>query len=137
MFPGDILQEAVQEELSQYASTLTKLVGRFTQNGDDLDSVIEVITVFKSPHSEVQAMANSFADVLRPRRTVYGVKQGVAARDTLYTDAEGAAYKRYGMDKTAAVLVRPDQHIAGVFEMSEGGLQTLDKFLSRFLIPAQ
>lgn len=110
---------------------------RFTRNGDDLDSVIEAVSVFRSPHSDAQNMTSRFADVLRPRRTVYGVKQGYAARDTLYTDAEGAAYKHYGVNNAAAVLIRPDQHVAGVFEMSVDGVEALDKFLSRVLLPAQ
>lgn len=137
MFPGDVQQETVLKQLSQCADTLTSLVKRFTKDGEDLDSVIETVTVFKSAHSDVQNMVNSFAEVLRPRRTVYGVKQGYAARDTLYTDAEGAAYEKYGIDGSAAVLVRPDQHVAGVFEMTTAGVQKMDTFLSRVLVAAK
>lgn len=130
-----MLQETSRTQLSEYADSLTELVKRFTRNGDDLDSVIEVVTVCKSPHSDVQNMLNSYAEVLRPRRTVYGVQQGYAARDTLYTDAKGVAYEHYGIEGSAAVLVRPDQHIAGVFEIAAKGLQKIDKFLSRVLVP--
>ena len=137
MFPGDVLQETVQMDLSVYTDGLTQFVKRFMKDGDDLDSVIEVVTVFNNPHSDVQNMMSSFAEVLRPRRTVYGVKQGYAARDTLYTDAEGVAYKHYGIDGAAAVLIRPDQHVAGVFEISDAGLQKMDKFLSRVLVPIE
>lgn len=137
VFPGDVVDGTIQEKLSAYTADLTKFVKRFTRGGNDLDSVIEVITVFKSPHSDVQNVMNSFEDVLRPRRTVYGVKQGYAARDTLYADVDGAAYVRHGVDDAAAVLVRPDQHVAGVFEMNNAGLQKMDKFLSRVLVPVQ
>lgn len=137
MFPGDVREETAEAALSQYVNGLSKLVSRFTRNGDDLDSVIEVITVFKTPHIDIQNMLQGFAEVLRPHKTVYGVKQGYPARDTLYADAQGVAYEKYGVQITAAILVRPDQHVAGVFEMSDDGLQAMDKLLSRVLVPAQ
>lgn len=127
----------MRKNLSTFDEPLLELVKRFTKADDDLDAMIEVITVFKGPWGDVQARANEFDEVLRPRRSDFGIKRCHPARDTLYADSTGDAYERYGIAKDAMILVRPDQYVAGVYEMSGEGVKLVESFLERILVPAE
>lgn len=77
---------------------------------------------------------------------VYGVRRALdwltLAFDTLFSDEEsyhdghGRAYDGYGIDPAVGcvVVVRPDQHVSGVFAMDNGGFSGIAAFFDRFML---
>lgn len=132
VFPGDVGKGDIQSLLKEYSSFLGRVIERYTPSGDT-DSVMEVLSVVKTPYQSVQDMGNQFDEILRPRRTLHGVEKCYTATDTLYSDDSGTAYEAYGVDR-AVILLRPDQHVAGVFSMDEEGVDMMDRFLERIFL---
>lgn len=136
VFPGDIRQEDRKKALLNLAEKLGGPKGpasRFTPKGEDIDSVIETLTVVQSPHKVVQAESITWPSILVPQKKPYGVR----AVDTLYCDEEswhdghGHAYEGYGIDPAvgAVVIVRPDQYVSAVY-----GLEDFDLICKRHVL---
>jgi phenol 2-monooxygenase len=139
VFPGDVRKADRKEALLELASQLDSAKGpshRYTPPGEDIDSVIETITVLQTPHKDVQAESLSWPTVLVPEQKPYNVK----AVDTLYSDEEswhdghGHAYEGYGIDPAvgAVVLVRPDQYVSAVYGLED--FQSIASFFAKFML---
>ena len=138
VFPGDVRQSRVQERLQTLGDKLNRLVRRYTPAGEDVDSVIQVLTVFATPRLDVEKQ--KLPAILKPEKSPYGVtgakstihvdmktdiKYVVIAWDTVFADdkshhtGDSKTYIGYGINAAAdvgcAVLVRPDQYVAGVW----------------------
>lgn len=96
---------------------------RYTPKDADIDTVIETLTVFATPHQHIQKIDLSLPSILVPERKPYGVR----AYDTLYSDepshhdGDGRAYEGYGVDpkKGCVIITRPDQHVSGIYAMDD------------------
>lgn len=139
VFPGDVRDSDRLAAYTKLGEDLTALSTKYTPKGEDSDAVIQTLTVFDSPHKDVQYMAAKLPAVYMPRRKPWGVR----AFDTAFTDEDTyhngpcAAYKGYGIDPNvgAVVVVRPDQYVSGVFGMDEG--EKITQFFDRFMIQQQ
>lgn len=93
------------------------IVARITSKEADIDSVLDIRAVLQAPHRDVNVA--DLHPLLRPAKGRFGLTDAeklfsaVTAADDFYT--------RRGIDRDqgAAVLVRPDQFVAGVFALSE------------------
>lgn len=71
VFPGDVRKQAVKERLQSVCEKLNGLIRRFTPVGMDIDSVIQVLSVFASPRLDVEK--KSLPEILKPKKSPYGV----------------------------------------------------------------
>jgi phenol 2-monooxygenase len=113
----------------------TSPVRLFTPKEAPSDSVVETLTIFATPHRDIQLLQASLPDVLVPKR-----KYGVRAFDTLFVDepsfhdGDGRAYEGYGIGaEGCVVVVRPDQHVAGVFGLE--AYEEVKGFFEGFMVP--
>lgn len=136
IFPGDVRESDALDALTNLGNQLQTIVQKYNSKDADLDEVIQVLTVFKTAHREIQYLAQSLPEVLIPRRKPYNIR----AFDTLYCDepshhdGDGKAYAGYGIDPSfgCVVVCRPDQHVSGVFGMSQG--KDIAAFFDRFMV---
>lgn len=74
VFPGDLRKPAVVERLQAACSKLdgpTGIIRRYTPAGMDIDSVVQILTVFASPRLDVEKQ--SLPEILKPKKSPYGV----------------------------------------------------------------
>ncbi|GAA5828717.1 hypothetical protein JCM11251_005849 [Rhodosporidiobolus azoricus] len=138
LFAGDVRKPDQREKLEQVAAYFDSPSGplrTYTPKGDDLDSVIELITVISNPRTSVEP--NNFPEVLWPTKKPWGSR----AYDKLYADDSGPVtpnergeiYKNLQISpKGCLVVVRPDQTVSLVCGLDDA--QQIGKFFSRFLI---
>ncbi|GAA5887203.1 hypothetical protein JCM5296_004561 [Sporobolomyces johnsonii] len=140
LFAGDVREASQKEKLEKVAAYLDSPSGplrTYTPASDDLDSVIEVLTVISNPRISIEP--NAFPDVLWPPKQPYGSR----AYDKLYADdsspvtpeVQGRIYEKLGIDKQKGcmVVVRPDQTVALVVGLEDA--QQIGDFFARFLVP--
>jgi 2-polyprenyl-6-methoxyphenol hydroxylase-like FAD-dependent oxidoreductase len=91
-------------------------VGRYTPDGGDLDSVIEVIAICQQAHSELSVAG--LPSLLMPRKGRYGL---IDYEKIFCPDCKHGAdvFDLRGIDRTrgALIVVRPDQHVAHVLPL--------------------
>ncbi|BGP32394.1 hypothetical protein JCM10296v2_004175 [Rhodotorula toruloides] len=140
LFAGDVREQEQKGKLEQVAAYLDTPDGpirRYTPRNDDLDSVIEVLTIISNPRISVEP--NAFPAILWPARKPYGSR----AYDKLYADdsspvtpnVRGEIYKNLGIDpKTGCItVVRPDQTVSLVCALDEH--EQIGDFFAQFMIP--
>ncbi|KAJ9097812.1 hypothetical protein QFC19_006680 [Naganishia cerealis] len=121
LFPGDIRKTSVADRLQSVCKKLDGeggIIRRYTRTGD-IDSVIQILTVFATPRLDIEKLP--LPEILKPKSSPYGVP----AWDTIFADdkshytGNSNTYIGYGIkadrDIGCAVLVRPDQYVAGVW----------------------
>ncbi|GAA5910515.1 hypothetical protein JCM6882_008543 [Rhodosporidiobolus microsporus] len=138
-FAGDV-REPVQrqklERVAEYFDLPSGPLRLYTPAGEDLDSLIELITVISNPRITVEP--NDFPEILWPKKNPWGSR----AYDKLYADdsspvtpdQRGEIYKNLQIaPEGCLVVVRPDQTVSLVCGLEEP--QQIGAFFSRFLIP--
>lgn len=136
IFPGDVRESASLDHLVTLGKQLETMAKKYTPKDGALDDVIQVLTVFKTPHRDIQYLSQSLPEVLTPRRKPYNI----LAFDTLFVDepshhdGDGKAYAGYGIDPAfgCVVIARPDQHVSAVFGMSQG--EDIAAFFDKFMV---
>lgn len=139
VFPGDVRNADRLQAYNALGEDLEQLSKTYTPKDADPDAVIQTLTVFDSPHKDVQYLAGKLPSVYLPRRKPWNIR----AFDTAFTDEDTyhdgpcAAYKGYGIDPNvgAVIVVRPDQYVSGVFPMDGG--KDIAAFFDRFMIQQQ
>ncbi|GAA5893603.1 hypothetical protein JCM8208_000839 [Rhodotorula glutinis] len=142
LFAGDVREPQQRIRLEQAAAYLDSPAGplrTFTPVDDDLDSVIEVLTVVSNPRTSVEP--NAFPDVLWPPKKPFGSR----SYNKLYADDSspvtphdrGEIYKHLGIDPQTGcvVVVRPDQVVSLVCALDDIG--DVGSFFSQFMVPQQ
>lgn len=106
-------------------------VRRFTPEGAELDSVIEVVGVLQGDHRLVDVGA--LPEMLLPRKGRFGL---VDYEKAYAADLRGGidVFEMRGVDRErgAVVVVRPDQYVAGVWGL--GARRELAGFFGGFLV---
>lgn len=139
VFPGDVRKQDRLDAYTKFGEELGDIVKKYTPKDADPDAVIQTLTVFDSPHKDVQYLAGKLPSVYLPRRKPWNIR----AFDTAFTDEDTyhdgpcAAYKGYGIDPAvgAVIVVRPDQYVSGVFPLE--GAKDIGEFFDRFMIAQQ
>lgn len=142
VFPGDIRNETNRKAYQRLGEALGSKSGpavKYTPKGEDLDSVIQTLSVFATPHKEVQYAAPSFPSIYQPTHKPYGVKDfdSLYCDEPSFHDGDGKAYTGYGIDPTVGciVVVRPDQHVSGVYGMEDAN--EISGFFDSFMLAPQ
>jgi len=123
---------AIAELCRQLTEGPEALLPRYTPDGADPDSVIDLRAVFQTGHRQMRL--ENLPAALLPAKGRYGLVD----YEKVYS-ATGAAgsdiYDMRGIDRTrgALVVLRPDQHVAQVLPLS--GVQELGAFLAGFMLP--
>lgn len=100
-----------------------------TPNSAPIDSIIEVLTIHTSDRNTVDAVI--LPDIFHPWRKGKGHQYWrMFARDN---DAGDDIYKAFGIDQEVgcAVVVRPDQHVAYIGELSD--LESIGRYFESIL----
>jgi phenol 2-monooxygenase (NADPH) len=147
VFSGDIRDEKQKLAVEDLASKLGEMQKRFTPPAQDIDSVIDILTVSATPRAEVELA--DYHPVLRPMTTRYhqpnsgGSGKKALSQDysKVFTDEletwhDGPcnAYKTYGVPASGAVVVlRPDSYVALLVGLADAELVT--RFFEKCLLP--
>ncbi|KAL7008266.1 hypothetical protein EMMF5_001995 [Cystobasidiomycetes sp. EMM_F5] len=111
VFPGNIASPDALAKYQKFGQNLTSKEGpirMYTPKAEDMDAVIQVLTIFSTHHREVQYMAQSLPEVFVPRTRPYGVQ----SYDTLFSDepshhdGHGRAYEGYGISQETGAVQR-------------------------------
>jgi len=105
---------------------------RYTGEGADIDSVIDVRAVFQWGHRDVTI--EQLPELLRPRKGRLGLKDYEKA----FCAKPNSPYDLFALrgidsEQGCVIIIRPDQHVAGVLPIEDhGGLST---FFARVMLP--
>ena len=113
---ADASGETLRELMDVLATSETSPIRRFTPDGADIDSVIDVRAVFQQWHRDLKV--EELPSLLLPRKGRFGLIDYEKA----YTpDLKNGPdiFKLRGIDREegAIVVVRPDQHVANVLPL--------------------
>lgn len=124
IFAGDLREKASKESLDQVAAYLDSAKGplrSYTPQGDDIDSVIEVLTIMSNDRISIEP--NDFPDILWPAKGQHGIRdyEKIYADSGTYFAGHGHIYENLGIDPKAGciVVVRPDQYVSLVCRIVE------------------
>lgn len=103
---------------------------RYTPNGAEPDSIIDVRAIFQQNHHDLDYAA--MPSLLKPKKGRYGLTdyEKVFAAD----HRQGDIFDMRGIDREQGclIIVRPDQHVAHVLPLD--GFEALAQFFDRILI---
>ncbi len=107
---------------------------RYTPQGHDIDSVIDVRAVFQQPHRDVQGMP--IPELLRPPKGIHELRD---YEKIFCPDFEGGenVFDLRGVDRAMGclVIVRPDQYVANILPLD--AYHDLAGFFEQFMTPPQ
>jgi len=107
-------------------------IKRYTPQGCDIDSVIDVRAIFQNAHQKVQL--DSLPDLLLPAKGRYGL---IDYEKVFCPDHKNGPdiFDQRGIDRArgALLIIRPDQFIGAVQPI--GDVDALADYFGRFLIP--
>ncbi len=108
-----------------------ELLHRFTPEGADIDSVIDLRAVFQTPHREMRIEA--LPALLRPKKGRYGLVDYEKAFCPAVTGPD--IFDLRGIDRAqgALLVLRPDQYVAQVLPLD--AVDAVADFFDRILIP--
>jgi phenol 2-monooxygenase len=146
-FCGDVREPSCAREMQQLGDYLSSdLLPRFTPAEQDVDSVIDVLTVAATPRAEFELA--DFHQALRPHTTKHHRKTAdgryntsqdyhkVFVDDTTYHQGHGRAYEKYGVATQygTLVLIRPDGYVSLLVRARDH--TQLGAFFEKVLLPA-
>ncbi|OOY18121.1 FAD-dependent monooxygenase [Thioclava sp. DLFJ4-1] len=107
------------------------LIHRFTPEGADIDSVIDLRAVFQTPHRKMRIEA--LPALLRPKKGRYGLVDYEKAFCPAVTGPD--IFDLRGIDRAqgALLVLRPDQYVAQVLPLD--AVDAVADFFDRILIP--
>jgi phenol 2-monooxygenase (NADPH) len=128
---ADTSSKRLRELAAFLAASPNSPIRRFTPDGADIDSVIDVRAVFQQPHREVEV--DALPPLLLPRKGRFGLidyEKVFCADSKLGPDI----FEQRGIDRTqgAMVVVRPDQYVSNVLPLD--ARDELTAFFGRILL---
>ncbi|KAK4046534.1 hypothetical protein OIV83_005986 [Microbotryomycetes sp. JL201] len=137
IFAGDVRNADQRQRLDKVAAYLDSTIGplrKHTPASEDVDSVIETLTIISNPRISVEP--NAFPDILWPAKGPHGVRdyEKIYADDDSWFSGHGHAYDNLGIDKQRGclVVVRPDQFVSLTCDLDE--YQRLGDFFDQVLL---
>lgn len=107
------------------------LLARFTPEGQDIDSVIDLRVVFQTAHQDMRV--DDLPDLLLPRKGRYGlIDYEKAFCPDLKRGPDIFDMRRIDRDKGALLIVRPDQFVSQVLPLN--GFEQTSAFFDRFML---
>ena len=104
---------------------------KYTPAGADIDSVIDVYSVFQQQDLALENLPGSLDPVLQPQKGKFGLRD---YEKVFQTDAGHDIFSQRGIDRERGcmVIVRPDQHIGALLPLTDQ--VGLAQFFARFMI---
>jgi phenol 2-monooxygenase (NADPH) len=105
-------------------------VRKYTRQGEDIDAVIDVRTVFQQAHRELAV--ETIPALLLPRKGRYGLRD---YEKMFCPDTKNDIFAMRGIDRDAGcmVVVRPDQYVAQVLPLD--AYEQLAAYFDGFMLP--
>ena len=109
------------------ANSESSPVKKYTPEGADIDSVIDVYAVFQQQDLTIE----NLPDYLWPAKGKYGLRD---YEKIFHADADKDIFEQRGIDRASGcmVVVRPDQHIANILPLNAH--DELSDFFDEFMI---
>ena len=134
IFAGDLRIPEQLSRMNKAASGIRQIVKSYTPTGQDIDSVIEVVTIHSAPRISIGLL--ELDEIYHPWDDTKGWDYGkVFVDDESHHQGFANAYKQYGIDreKGCFVVCRPDQHV-GCKGQLQGLRRMLDDYFRDILI---
>lgn len=149
-FCGDLLNSSQRSRIDAFATYLqNKLLPRYTPAGQDVDHVIDFLTISSSPRQTCEL--KDYPTILHPFTTRWHQEgsgsdgKGKATSqdywkiftdDDSYHSGHGHAYEKYGLDseRGAVIIVRPDGYVSLLVELED--TDRIDAFFAGCMLPA-
>jgi len=130
-FEGTVEPDAVWRLCENLSNEATSPILRFTPQGADIDSVIDLRVIFQSGHRELDR--RKLHPLLLPQKGCYGLidHEKVFCPD-LKTGPDIFDLRAIDRNRGCLVVVRPDQYIAQVLPLH--ALEALNSYFTGFLI---
>lgn len=111
------------------------LVPRYTPQGEDPDSIIDVRAVLQQSRKEIAI--TELPSLLLPHKGKFGIQdyEKVFSDEESYNFGKGDIYKTREIDKGegCVVIVRPDQYVSGILPLGHEGFEKLRNFFDGFM----
>ncbi|MBV8912628.1 MAG: FAD-binding monooxygenase [Acetobacteraceae bacterium] len=128
---ADASGERLRALMDYLAQSERSPVRRFTPNGANIDSVIDVRGIFQLGHRDLKV--EELPPMLLPRKGRFGlIDYEKAYTPDLKTGPDIFDLRGIDREKGAMVVVRPDQYVANVLPLD--GFDELSDFFERFLL---
>ena len=128
---ADASGERLRALMDYLAQSERSPVRRFTPNGANIDSVIDVRGIFQLGHRDLKV--EELPPMLLPRKGRFGlIDYEKAYTPDLKTGPDIFDLRGIDREKGAMVVVRPDQYVANVLPLD--GFDELSDFFGRFLL---
>ena len=135
MFPGQLGLSPNMQRMQKLGAKLgapDSFIRRYTPAQQQIDSVIEVLTVHAGPRASLGLL--DLPEAFHPHNETMGWDYWkVFVDDQSYHEGHGQAYANYGIDpvKGASVILRPDQYVSWVGEVDD--YDSMEMFFSAFM----
>jgi phenol 2-monooxygenase len=117
--------------MDHFAHSERSPISRFTSQGAEIDSVIDVRAIFQQGHRDLKV--EELSAMLLPRKGRFGLIDYEKAF-TPNLKAGPNIFDLRGIDRAqgAMIVVRPDQHVANVLPLD--ATEALTEFFERFML---
>lgn len=130
---GSSPSKRVRSLCDYLASSSESALKRFTPKNSDIDSVIDVRAIFQESHRELKI--EEMPALLLPPKGRYGLRDYEKAFcAALKTGADIFDLRGIDRKQGCAVIVRPDQYVAGVYSLDDH--RGISAYFAGFLLPA-
>lgn len=135
VFPGQLGLAPNMQRMQKLGTRLgapDSFIRRYTPAQQQVDTVIEVLTVHAGPRASLELL--DLPEAFHPHSETMGWDYWkVFVDDQSYHEGHGQAYANYGIDpvKGASVILRPDQYLSWVGEVDD--YDSMEMFFSAFM----
>jgi phenol 2-monooxygenase len=139
-FAGDVKKNPQQysfmNKFGKYLNQNDTFVKRYTPATAQIDSVFQVYLIHASARRSIEW--DEFPEAFRHRDEVGRMDYwSIYADDMSYHQGHGKAYEKYGIDPDvgAILVVRPDNYVSLVTELSDTGIEDVSNFFDGVMLP--
>ncbi|KAJ6009156.1 hypothetical protein N7499_000890 [Penicillium canescens] len=139
VFPGQLGLAPNMQRMQKLGARLgspDSFIHRYTPAHQQIDSVIEVLTVHAGPRETLELL--DLPEAFHPYSETTGWDYWkVFVDDQSYHEGHGQAYANYGIDpiQGASVILRPDQYVSWVGKVDD--YEDMERFFSAFMRPQE
>jgi phenol 2-monooxygenase len=139
-FAGDVKANTAlydfMKKFGEYLASNDTFVKRYTPATAQIDSVLQLYLIHASARRSLEW--DEFPEAFRHRDHVGRMDYwSIYADDMSYHEGHGRAYEKYGVDPNvgALIVVRPDNYVSMVTELSGDGIEDVTNFFNGLMAP--
>ena len=139
LFAGNIASTSQSNRIQNFCTTLSApegLLRKHTPPSQEIDSLIEIITIHSSPRRHTNLL--DLPDLLHPfDKEVGWAYEKVFVDDWSYHQGHGKAYEKWGVDaeKGCIVALRPDMYVGFIGDIED--IRGLEGYFSGVLVASK